>query len=58
MEVLKSYGYAINRTLVNEDEPAHMERRRVLMDSFNLDELEKHKPAIQKLTKEYMDLFY
>jgi cytochrome P450/ferredoxin-NADP reductase len=57
MEVLKSYGYAINRTLVNEDEPAHMERRRVLMDSFNLDELEKHKPAIQKLTKEYMDLF-
>ncbi len=28
MEVLKSYGYAMNRTMVNEDEPAHMERRR------------------------------
>lgn len=57
MDILKSYGYAIDRTLVNEDEPAHMERRRVLMDSFNLEKLEKHKPAIQKLTKEYMDRF-
>ena len=57
VDVLKSYGYAIDRTLVNEDEPAHMERRRVLMDSFNLEELEKHKPAIQKLTKDFMDRF-
>lgn len=57
MDILKSYGYAIDRTLVNEDEPAHMERRRVLMDSFNLENLEKYKPAIQKLTKEYLDRF-
>ena len=28
MEILKSYDYAMNRTMVNEDEPAHMERRR------------------------------
>ena len=35
MDVLKSYGYAMNRTLVNEDEPAHMDRRRVLMEPFS-----------------------
>ncbi len=57
MEVLKSYGYAMNRTLVNEDEPAHMERRRVLMDSFDPEELEKHQPAVRALTREYMDRF-
>src|SRR5215813_14903755 len=32
--VLASYGYAMNRTLVNEDGPAHMPRRRVLMEPF------------------------
>ena len=57
VEILDSYGYAMNRTLVNEDEPAHMERRRVLIDSFNLDELVKHQPAIRKLTREFMDRF-
>ncbi|MBT5073202.1 MAG: cytochrome P450 [Kordiimonadaceae bacterium] len=56
-EILKSYGYAMNRTLVNEDEPAHMERRRVLLESFAPEELEKHKPAIRQLTREYMDRF-
>lgn len=56
-EILKSYGYAMNRTLVNEDEPAHMERRRVLMDSFNLDKLEKHQGDIRNLTRIYMDRF-
>ena len=29
MDVLASYGYAMNRTMVNEDEPAHMARRSV-----------------------------
>jgi cytochrome P450 len=32
--VLAGYGYAMNRTLVNEDEPAHMPRRRALMEPF------------------------
>ena len=54
-EVLASYDYAMNRTLVNEDEPAHMERRRVLMKSFELDELAHHEPMVRKLTKEYVD---
>ena len=56
-EILKSYGYAMNRTLVNEDEPAHMERRRVLMDSFDPEKLEKHQPAVRKMTRQYMDKF-
>jgi len=56
-EILKSYGYAMNRTLVNEDEPAHMERRRVLMDSFNPENLEQHQDSVRKLTRQYMDRF-
>ena len=32
--VLASYDYAMNRTLVNEEEPAHMARRRVLIQPF------------------------
>ncbi len=55
--VLASYGYAMNRTLVNEDEPAHMPRRRVLMDPFTPDELKHHEPMVRRLTREYVDRF-
>ena len=34
VEVLRRANYGMNRTLVNEDEPAHMARRRVLLDAF------------------------
>ncbi|MCM0613204.1 cytochrome P450/oxidoreductase [Marinobacter sediminum] len=54
-DTLKGYDYAMNRTLVNEDEPAHMERRRALMESFTLDELKHHEPMLQRLTREYLD---
>jgi cytochrome P450 len=37
--VLKRYNYGMARTLVNEDEPAHLERRRALMFSFSPDEM-------------------
>lgn len=57
LEILKSYDYGMNRTLVNEDEPVHMERRRVLMDYFRPEELVKHRPAVQKLASEYVDRF-
>jgi len=57
MEVLKSYGYAMNRTMVNEDEPAHMERRRALMDHFIPANLEKHQEMVRRLTREKMDAF-
>jgi cytochrome P450/ferredoxin-NADP reductase len=56
-EILKSYGYAMNRTMVNEDEPDHMERRRLLLDAFLPEALKKHEPEIRRLAREYMDRF-
>ena len=55
--VLESYGYAMNRTLVNEDEPAHMPRRRALMDPFTPEELAHHEPMVRQLAREYVDRF-
>ncbi|MGO4328893.1 cytochrome P450/oxidoreductase [Cupriavidus sp. 2TAF22] len=55
--VLASYGYAMNRTLVNEDEPAHMPRRRVLMEPFTPEELRHHEPMVRRLAREYVDRF-
>lgn len=55
--VVDRYSYAMNRTLVNEDEPIHMERRRVLMSYFEPEKLAKHKPEIKKLASEYVDRF-
>ncbi len=55
--VLASYGYAMNRTLVNEDEPAHMPRRRVLMDPFTPEELKHHESMVRRLSREYVDRF-
>ncbi len=55
--VLASYGYAMNRTLVNEDEPAHMPRRRVLMEPFTPAQLAEHEPLVRRLAREYVDRF-
>jgi cytochrome P450/ferredoxin-NADP reductase len=55
--VLASYGFALNRTLVNEDEPAHMPRRRALMDPFTPEELKHHEPLVRRLAREYVDRF-
>ncbi|GAA4012885.1 cytochrome P450/oxidoreductase [Actimicrobium antarcticum] len=55
--VLASYGYAMNRTLVNEDEPAHMPRRRMLMDPFTPEALKHHEPMVRKLAREYVSRF-
>ncbi|MCV2893417.1 cytochrome P450/oxidoreductase [Lentibacter sp. XHP0401] len=57
IEVLKGYDYAMNRTLVNEDEPAHMERRRLLLDHFLPENLEKHQDMVRRLTREKIDAF-
>jgi cytochrome P450/ferredoxin-NADP reductase len=56
-EVLASYGYAMNRTLVNEDEPAHMPRRRALMEPFTPEALVRHEPMVRRLVREYVDRF-
>jgi cytochrome P450/ferredoxin-NADP reductase len=55
--VLASYGFALNRTLVNEDEPAHMPRRRALMQPFTPEALRHHEPMVRRLTREYVDRF-
>lgn len=57
MAVLASYGYAMNRTLVNEDEPAHTERRRLLMAHFLPANLEAHRDRVRALTREKVDAF-
>lgn len=56
-DVLKRYDYAMNRTLVNEDEPQHTERRRALMKSFEPEELAHHEAMVRRLTREYIDRF-
>ncbi|MCK8783299.1 cytochrome P450/oxidoreductase [Roseomonas sp. NAR14] len=55
--ILRRYDYGMNRTLVNEDEPAHMERRRALLHSFLPAELAHHEPMVRRLTREYVDRF-
>ena len=55
--VLAEYGYAMNRTLVNEDEPAHMPRRRLLMEPFTPQALRHHEPLVRRVTREYVDRF-
>ncbi len=55
--VLESYNYGMSRTLVNEDEPAHMPRRRLLMEPFTVDALAHHEPMVRKLVREYVDRF-
>lgn len=55
--VLEKYNYGMNRTLVNEDEPAHMERRRVLLHSFLPEELAHHEEMVRKVTRQYVDRF-
>lgn len=55
--VLASYNYAMNRTLVNEDEPAHMARRRVLMEPFTPEALKHHEPMARQVTRDYVNRF-
>lgn len=55
--VLADYGYAMSRTLVNEDEPAHMPRRRLLMEPFTPQALKHHEPLVRQVTRDYVDRF-
>ena len=57
MEILQSYGFAMGRTMVNEDEPDHMARRRLLMDAFLPERLVTYEPMVRQLAKSYMDRF-
>lgn len=57
LEILRRHDYAMNRTLVNEDEPVHMERRRALLDAFTPEALEAHAPMVRRLVREKVDAF-
>lgn len=57
IKILESYGYAVRRTMVNEDEPDHMERRRLLMEAFLPENLKKHEIWVRDLVRDYMDRF-
>ena len=55
LALLKREGYGMNRTLVNEDEPVHMARRRALLDAFAPDALAAHAPMVRALVREKLD---
>lgn len=55
--ILRSYDYAMDRTLVNEVEPIHMERRRLLIDAFEPAKLEKHRASVVRLVEDKVDAF-
>lgn len=55
--ILEKYNYAMHRTLVNEEEPLHMERRRILQDTFLPENLAQFEPMVRRLTREYMNRF-
>ncbi|MYN13366.1 cytochrome P450 [Pusillimonas sp. TS35] len=55
--ILKQYNYGMSRTLVNEDEPAHMARRRVLMEPFTPEHLREHEPMVRRLVTQAIDGF-
>ncbi len=57
MGILQGYGFAMNRTMVNEDEPDHMARRRLLMDAFLPERLVTFEPMVRRLARQYMDRF-
>ncbi|MFY7873530.1 MAG: cytochrome, partial [Limnohabitans sp.] len=57
LEILQSYGFAMNRTMVNEDEPDHMARRRLLMDAFLPENLIRFEPVVRSMAQQYMDRF-
>lgn len=55
--ILKSYNYGMNKTLVNEDEPIHMERRRELLDAFSAPNLEGLREVTKQLVTKQVDGF-
>lgn len=55
LALLKREGYGMNRTLVNEDEPVHMARRRALLDAFAPEALAAHAPMVRALVREKLD---
>lgn len=57
LQVLAGYDYGMARTLVNEDQPAHMARRRLLIEPFSPAAVREHEPMARQLAREYVDRF-
>lgn len=57
VEILKSYDYEMNRTMVNEDEPTHMIKRRALMEPFTPEHLRDQIPMVRNLVTDAIDRF-
>ncbi|MGY6536001.1 MAG: cytochrome P450 [Pararhodobacter sp.] len=55
LAILKRYDFNLQRTLVNEDEPVHTERRRALMGAFAPEALAAHAPRIRALVQARVD---
>lgn len=56
-QILKSYDFGLNRTLVNEDEPDHTLRRRALGHAFDVENLDGHEEMVRRLVTERIDAF-
>lgn len=57
MAILQGFGFAMNRTMVNEDEPDHMARRRLLMEAFLPERLLGFEPMVRAMARQAMDRF-
>lgn len=56
-QILADHDFALNRTLVNEDEPQHTERRRALAGAFDTANLVEHDEMVRRLVAERIDGF-
>lgn len=56
-QILKDKGYAMHRTLVNEDEPDHIARRRALAGPFDVHHLTEEEDMVRELVTGYIDRF-
>ncbi|BBY61905.1 cytochrome P450 [Mycolicibacterium helvum] len=55
MQILGSYNFAPGPTIVNEDEPLHTRRRRLLMQPFQADNVTTLEPRIREVVNSYLD---
>lgn len=55
--ILQDKGYAMRRTLVNEDEPDHIARRRALAGPFDIQNLTGEEDMVRELVTGYIDRF-
>ena len=55
MRTLQRHGFAMIRTMVNEDEPEHMQRRRLLVEAFRPGQLQGLEGQVRHWVNEALD---